>query len=192
MNKKLILNGIGFQLAWWSTVLGVINGIPYLGPLVMSFYLLMHLKFIGQPCYEIALIITAGLIGTLMDTVLNLTGLVSYQGTYPFLVWAAPLWITTMWMGFAATLNHGLSWLTRRPWLGFILGAVFGPLAYLTGARYGAIQITGALEITLVLLALLWGLMIPALSYVSKSLKQGANHAQAYFYFIPYARRIKC
>ncbi len=43
---KIGFNAIGFQSAWWLSVLGIVMGYPFLGPLVMTLYLVAdHYSF---------------------------------------------------------------------------------------------------------------------------------------------------
>ncbi|MCF7886776.1 MAG: DUF2878 domain-containing protein, partial [Candidatus Marinimicrobia bacterium] len=138
MNKKLIFNTFGHQMIWWASVLGAIYAIPYLGPLLMLPVLTFHLLYTSNMKYEFILILVAAVLGTFMDTLFNIFGIVEYSGTYSFASWLAPIWITSMWVGFSTTINYSLKKLGSKKYLGMILGAVFGPIAYLAGQRYGA------------------------------------------------------
>ncbi|MEK9778156.1 MAG: DUF2878 domain-containing protein, partial [Methylophilaceae bacterium] len=72
-----------------------------------------------------------------------------------------PLWIVVMWLLFAMTLNHSLSWLKRRYVLSFVFGALGGPLAYVAGEKLGAVEITS--DLSLVILAISWAMITPLL-----------------------------
>ena len=160
---KIGFNALGFQSAWWLSVLGIVMGYPFLGPLVMTLYLVAdHYSFAkGKP--ETLLILSAMLAGTMADTIFSATGLLSYAGTYSFAPVLAPLWITGMWGGFAATLNHSLGWLKKRTALAFLMGAVFGPLSYMAGSKFDAIMFNQDMTVTMIVLGLFWGLAIPGL-----------------------------
>lgn len=160
---KIGFNAVGFQTAWWLTVLGIVMDYPLLGPLAMTLYLVAdHYSFTkGRP--ETLLILSAMLAGTIADTIFSFTGLLSYAGGYSFAPSLAPLWITAMWGGFAATLNHSLGWLKNRTVLAFIMGAVFGPLSYTAGAKFDAIVFNQSLGLTVIILGLFWGIAIPGL-----------------------------
>ena len=136
---KKLFNILGFQLSWWACVLGVANGLNYLGPIVMLFFLIIHFYLYSISKAEIKLIIYFAFIGTLIDTLISLTGVLSFEGLYKTNKIIAPLWITAMWCGFAATINHSMAWLQNRWLMSFILGAILGPLAYFTGEQFGAI-----------------------------------------------------
>ena len=72
-----------------------------------------------------------------------------------------------MWLGFAATVNHSLRWLDGKWIFAFLLGAVFGPLSYLAGLKFGAINFQISV-FTIVILALVWGIVIPLLYHLNR------------------------
>jgi hypothetical protein len=161
---KNMLNMIGFQTSWWACVLGAKNGHPYLGPVFMFIFLLFHFSILKNKNKELIFIILVGLIGTIADTILFQTNLIEYQGVYIDKV--APLWITAMWMGFAATINHSLVWLNNKWIISFVIGAIFGPLSYFTGIKFEALYFEISL-LTMSVLALLWGVVVPSLYYLN-------------------------
>jgi len=162
---KKLFNIIGFQLGWWACVLGVQNGYAYLGPLVMFIYLVIHLVLTGSNRSEMIFIVIVGSLGALVDTAFLQSSLITYQGlTFTFL---APLWIIAMWVGFSATLNHSLAWLDGKWFFAFLLGAIFGPLSYLAGLKFGAVDFHVSL-ITMTILSAVWGATVPFLYYLNR------------------------
>ena len=97
------------------------------------------------------------MIGTIVDGLLRYSGLLIYESAVPVIHWLAPVWIIAMWMLFSTTLNHSLSWLKGRPWLSFLLGAIFGPLSYIAGTRLEAIAFNGDWWTIVGMLAIVWG-----------------------------------
>jgi uncharacterized protein DUF2878 len=69
----------------------------------------------------------------------------------------------SLWIAFATTLNHSLRWLMTRPVGAALAGALGGPLAYLAGARLGALTLVTPAT-TLAIIALLWMLAMVILS----------------------------
>ena len=158
---KNTINLILFQFSWWVCVLGTAYDLSYIGPLCMLLFLTLHLFYLNPNCQEAKFIVYVLLIGTLVDTCLASTGLMSYEGIYNDSIRnLAPLWITAMWAGFAATINHSMSWLNNRPISGFLLGGVFGPLSYLTGSKFDIIHIHTSIFNISVILAIIWGISI--------------------------------
>jgi len=156
---------IGFQVGWWACVLGVQNGYAYLGPAVMAVFLISHLVMTGSNRSEIIFIGAVGLVGALVDTVFLQSSLIIYEGLT--LSFFAPLWIISMWLGFAATINYSLWWLDGKWFFAFLLGAIFGPLSYLAGLKFGAINFQMSV-FTIVILALVWGITVPLLYHLNR------------------------
>lgn len=165
---RVLINAVGFQAGWWLSVLGVMVGLPMLGPVYMLLFLGMHYMFFASK-QEFYLILLAGVVGTVMDSLYTRSGMLSYGGGYEH-IWLAPLWITTMWLGFTATLNHALDWLRERPLLGFLAGAIFGPLSYYSGQKLGVISFHWSAAPATLVLALVWGLSIPLLYMINRRL----------------------
>ena len=99
------------------------------------------------------------------------TRILSYEGLYSSSIPIAPLWITAMWCGFAATVNHSMSWLDKKWLLSILLGAVFGPLSYITAAKFEAISLSSDITMVVGVLALVWGLSMPLIFWVNDKIK---------------------
>ena len=80
-----------------------------------------------------------------------------------------------MWCGFSATVNHSLSWLHNRYVASAFLGVVSGPLSYLAGAKFGAIEFDAAPIIALGIIAIFYGLTIPLMYWVNEKLVINSN-----------------
>lgn len=154
---KTLLNIAGLQIGWFSCALGAANQLPWFGPAVVAVYLLIHLSLVEDRKQEARLILIVGLLGTVVDGLMRFSGLLVYESAVPAVQWLAPVWITAMWMLFSSTLNHSLSWLKGRPWLAFLLGAIFGPLSYIAGTRLEAIAFNGDWFMIVAMLVIVWG-----------------------------------
>ena len=167
---KNIFNILGFQISWWACVIGVKNGQPYIGPLFMAIFILIHFFYFKANLLEIRLIAFFALIGTSIDTAFAYSGLLSYNGLYSQNLLLAPLWITAMWCGFCATVNHSLSWLKDRAIASFLMGAVFGPLSYIAGEKFNAISFHSSMLVINITLAIVWGISIFLIFFLNKRL----------------------
>ena len=165
---KNIFNILGFQLSWWACVLGVKNGLPYLGPACMLLFLGIHFIYLKSNILELKLVLIFAVLGTLVDTGIAILGILSYNGLYAQNIILAPLWITAMWGGFCATVNHSLSWLKEKLVSSFILGAIFGPLSYIAGEKFHAITFHSSLISICIALAIIWGLSMSFIFFVNK------------------------
>ena len=109
--------------------------------------------------------IYAAIAGFFFDGLIQYNNLILYNNPgwpYPL----TPLWIIILWVMFAMTLNHSLSWLKGRVLLATLFGAIGGPLAYIAGEKLGAITISGSQ--TLFVLSIGWAFITPLLVYLSE------------------------
>jgi len=172
---RVILNILGFQIGWFACVLGAASGRPWLGPLVAAPVLAWHLARAARPEREAGLLLLAGLVGLVLDSILVQAGRLRFaEGTVvPGL---APYWMLTLWLLFASTFNLSLRWLRDRLGLAALFGAVGGPLAYAAGARLGAAEALEPLALTLAAVSLSYALATPLLLFAARQLDGFASH----------------
>ena len=77
-----------------------------------------------------------------------------------------PVWVWALWLGFASLPNGSFTWLQGRPGLQMLLGLLFGPLAYWTGAKMGAAGMPEASA--LVVIGLAWALAFRAIMLMAE------------------------
>jgi hypothetical protein len=95
--------------------------------------------------------------GFTVESVLIALGIVSHVATWPS-EWLAPAWIIALWFAYGATIPTTARLLGNGGRLkGVLLGAVFGPLAYVAGSRIGAIEIAKPTPLHFIAIAALWG-----------------------------------
>ena len=165
---KIIFNVVGFKLSWIACVLGSASGYVYLGPAIMAAYIFANTRLLGIQRAELLFIFSAAFIGTIIDSFKASTGFITYAGGYTNISWIAPLWITALWLGFAATMNHSLRWLKDSSLRAIFIGAIFGPLAYIGGSKIGGITLNYPLPVTIFVLSIIWGTVVPSLYLLSK------------------------
>jgi hypothetical protein len=165
---SMLLNFIAFQLGWFACVLGAANGMPWLGPIVVTAAVALHLFRARRPRPEFWLIAIAMALGLAVDSLLLATGWLSYPSGL-WLPGLAPYWIVAMWALFATTLNVSMGWMSGRPLLSALMGAVGGPLSYLAGEKLGAIELYPT-AYALVALGLAWAVAMPLLSWLAPRL----------------------
>ncbi|MFC1778420.1 DUF2878 domain-containing protein [Pseudomonadota bacterium] len=163
---KIAVNFIAFQIGWFACILGASNGMPWIGLLVGSLVISFHLFSVDKPAKELNLILYAVVIGIVLDSLLVMSGWLSYPNGI-LLDGTAPYWILMLWALFASTLNVSMRWMHDKYWVAAIFGAVGGPLSYLAGARLGAVTFI-ELQPALLALALGWALAMPCLIRLSK------------------------
>lgn len=169
-------NLVAFQLCWLVAVMGAAAGMPYVGPAFAAVWLALHIFAIrSSAAVELKLVLVAGALGYVLDSVLVLAGWLSFPSQAQL---GAPssVWMVSLWLGFAATLRHVLGWLRGRYLLGAILGMIFGPLAYWGGSRLGAI-VLGDGATSLVAIGVEWLIAMPLLLGLVTVLERNAAAA---------------
>jgi hypothetical protein len=168
-----LLNFSMFYLGWFACVVGAAREHLWLGPIVVSAILLTHLAMTSNRQREVRLVFLIGLFGFTVDTLQASIGLYAFTHT-SVVPWLCPPWMVALWVVFATTLNSSLLWLAGRYRLAAALGALCGPLSYAAGARLGAIRLSATPLASLVGIALVWALALPALLVIQRVLSTPA------------------
>ncbi len=156
--NKILINFSLFQVAWFACALGAGNDAPELSIAVVLIVLATHLLLSHNRQRDLQFIIFVAIIGTTTDSILGWFGILRYDGQ-----WFCPLWLTGLWMAFASTIYYSLSWLKNRLLLSSLLGAIAGPLSYYAGYKFGALQLSNNLLLSIIILAGIWSLILPLL-----------------------------
>lgn len=178
--RSPLTNVVNFALAqagWFACVIGAARGTPWLGPAVAAAIVAFHLARARSRRAEWRLLAVVAAIGLVLDGWLKGTGLVAYAADTVSLRWVAPMWIVALWVLFATTLNQSMIWLRGRSVIAALLGAIFGPLSYLSGARLGAASFPNGKTAALVALAAAWAAVIPLLSRLAATLSGAGRSA---------------
>lgn len=159
---------VAFDVAWASAVAGGAGGWPWLGTIPALAVLAIHL-FVSRAVLaaEIKAVLAIALLGILLETGFMGAGLVTFAGT-PVLGVLPPVWVWALWLGFASLPNGSLGWLRGRNGLQMLLGLVFGPLAYWTGAKMGAAAMPT--PGSLVIIGLAWALAFRAIMMLADAI----------------------
>ncbi len=162
MNPRTLLivsNFVLYQIAWFVGVWSAAQDQAWIGALVLTSVIIVHLfrAPIREP--ELKLVGMALAVGLVFDSILVSQSWVRYESGM-ILPGLAPYWIVLMWGLFATLLNVTLRWMHGRWILAAFLGALAGPLAYYGGVRMGALEFgnTGA---AVTALAIGWAALTP-------------------------------
>ena len=166
---KALLNMLGFQCGWVLCVFGSAHGYPWLGPAVAVILLAGHSLLVEQPLRSIQFIAMIGLVGTVVDSLLGLIGVLRFHNSLgPG--WLCPPWLGALWMLLATTPDVSLRWLRGRMTLAAVLGAIAGPSSYYAGAEVGALALGTSLLTSLIVLAVVWAAVLPLMVATSARL----------------------
>ncbi|AVJ56017.1 DUF2878 domain-containing protein [Idiomarina sp. OT37-5b] len=102
---------------------------------------------------KLRLILQLLAVGLLLEAIA--TGL----GTIDFTGGLFPLWLALLWIGFAAMAPVALDWLTEKPTIAALAGAISGPFSYWVGIGLGAGESGSVLQLV-VTYAIVWALFM--------------------------------
>jgi len=146
-----IINFIIFQLLWISAVIFQNAGL-------WACFALLTLHFLLSPQrkQDIAYTYKAILLGIALDFTLMQTGVFAFADNH------FPVWLICLWVGFVLTLRHSMAWLANKPMYWQVaLGACGGTLSYLSGAKFGAVQLSLGWMMSAAILVVAWGILMP-------------------------------
>lgn len=173
-------NVVGFQAVWLASVAGAGAGLAWAGPLAAALFAALMLRYGGKARADLRLLAVALPLGLLLDSLFAASGWLVYAEAWP---WAslAPVWIWSLWVGFALTLNHSMAFLRERPLAAVALGAVGGPLAYWTAAgAFEAVSFGAPVAWVIGALAVGWAVVLPLLFHLDRRLATGpGQHGRA-------------
>jgi hypothetical protein len=158
------VNLVLFELGWFACVLLD----QWMVALVSAVLLLVHFLVVGQP-REWLFVFGVAVLGVSADSLLMNAGVLNF----PEEGLLVPVWLCCLWLLFATTLSHGLSWLRNHLGLAAALGAVFGPMSYLLGAQMNSASIGEPIAISLAMMAVFWALLLPLALGLSRNLVEG-------------------
>ncbi|OOG56477.1 DUF2878 domain-containing protein [Rhodanobacter sp. C03] len=165
---KFWISLIGYQLVWFGAVIGAEHGLAWPGVAGMLVYAACQLGVARHYKADLSLMATAIVMGFLLDGGLIRAGLASYAASWPSAA-MAPAWILALWATFSLTFTQSLAYLQTRLWLAVLLGAIGGPLAYLSAARgWHVVTFADPSWRGLLCLGIGWGLATPALAWLAR------------------------
>ena len=83
-----------------------------------------------------------------------------------------PAWLICLWILFATTFMHALSWLTRYLWLAFVSAAVLGPASYWLGSEMSDASLGTPILTSLIVMAAGWAILFPSGIYLTRRYQQ--------------------
>lgn len=165
----LLLNILGFKAVWIATVLGAGRGYAVAGLAAYGVFLSLQLSASTQSRRDLLLASLLAPAGWIVDCGYAALNLMRFADAWP----AAPLapwWIALLWANFALLVNHSIAPLRHRPWLAAGLGAIGGPMAYLTAHQLGAVTFPAGRAVVLAVLAGTWAAAMPLIFAVNRRL----------------------
>jgi Protein of unknown function (DUF2878) len=162
-----LINFILMQLGWFAAILGAAHHQAWIGSAAAVAIVMQHCFRAEQPLLELKLIAIAFGVGFVLDSALSSAGLIEFTSGV-LVPGLTAHWMLGLWVVFATAMTTSLQWLMKRPLWAMLFGAVGGPLAYFSGAKLGAIQITS--ELAYVVIAVGWAAAMALFSAVIQRL----------------------
>lgn len=156
-----VINFVWFQTIWLLVIFFQYEYLWVVGLLLFAFFVVCQ-----TPRQDGVLVFIVALLGLITDGSLTLAGVFNFPDPSYGLV--IPWWLLALWAAFAATLRHSLRYFQSRWLLAVLGGAVFGPVSYAAGERFGAVVFGFELTPTLIILALVWAVVFPLSVWVSR------------------------
>lgn len=159
-----------FAIAAMACIAGAAFGFAWLGPVAVAAWLIAWSFRITDPLRQIGFAALVGLVGTAFETSLIAAGVYLPRGVLegsPI----CPLWVIAIWvsLGLIAPAFAPPDWRGYIPLAGG--GALLAPLFYLAADAMpgAAIHLKRPLWPTMILLALLWQGLWPAICWLAQS-----------------------
>lgn len=175
-----ILNFSLYQVGWFCCVLGGAWGYPVAGGLLALTLVGVHLWLTRSRKSEALLMLSACVLGVIIDTGQQAIGLFTFKTDPVWPLWL-PLWVFVIWAQFATLFHYALYWMKGRYLLASLFGMIGGPLAYSAGIRMGAASFGDSPLLSIIVLALVWACVTPALCYLSVLLDNNEGRYQYSF-----------
>lgn len=156
-NKFYWFSFVWFQLTWLYAVFYTEKAVS-----LMLLSIVVHFVLSPTRLHDLFNLLTIAPIGCSADYLLTYAGIFTFEQSQ-----LIPGWLILLWLHFAVTLNHGLSWMERFPmYFRGLCGAIFGALSYYAGAKIGAVELAPNLILTLFILAVIWGGLLPVYTVI--------------------------
>ena len=174
LDSNALVNGILFQVLWLVAILGSAYQMTWPAGVACAALMAYQLQEKNRKHSDLRLLLCAGLIGFTMDSLWVNVGLYQFTTTWP-IAGITPAWLLALWLGFGLTINHSIGWLSLHPILPPLMGAISGPLSYLAGVRFGAVEFLQNNYVVLACLAIGWAISLQLLVIISRSKMSGIS-----------------
>ena len=136
MSPAILLNVVLFKVVWVSAVVfagGYQNDLLIIGALAAF---TGHVYFTPTRMTDFVTGIFALCLGYLVDVLWVVFDILAYPNHT-----LVPYWIGVLWFALGMSMNHSFSLFRNLGWKGALIVGVFAPVTYLTGERFGAVQV---------------------------------------------------
>ena len=170
---QTLLRFILFQIAWFSCALLAGGEYNFLAWIPMcSFGVGYVLISSAQRKVDLLMMIGTSILGFCFDSILITGGVFSTPRQDLF----SPLWLVSMWTGFATTFSMGLHEMRKMNWFVIVVVAAIGGLSsYQAGASFGGIVLHEDIYFSSICIMLEWSVAFPLLLVMYKKITHYIN-----------------
>ena len=169
MKHTHLINYALYQAGWFACVLGAASHRPWTGFLIATILIGAHLTLSPDRSIEARLVVLVTAVGAVVEIVQIGAGTYRFtSGTVNHAL--PPPWLLAMWAQFATTLRFSLRRVITRPVFAALFGAAGGPIAFLAGARLGAVILLPPLTHGLLRLSISWAIALVIVSAIVRRL----------------------
>jgi hypothetical protein len=166
------LNFILFQSTWFAAILGQ-ETLEWLVALLLTLHFILSADFKD----EIRVVLLCAAIGVVADTLLTLAGFFVFDPAPSIL--PIPFWLIGVWLGFAGTFRHSMSYLMAKPMIAIPAATVAAPLSYLAGMKLGAVSFGVDITTTMVVVGLFWACMMALFIRIDRAYQRSSRSTLA-------------
>lgn len=162
---KTILNALLFQGLWFIAV----QAHTLHAVIAMFIFVLIHCVWFLK-AQELPLIAITVVAGFLIELISINSGALLFENTLSislsgYSLQLPPIWLLTLWVGFACTLNHSLSWLLNSRIAITLLSFIGVPFSYIAGFSFSSSEsLTSPWYLGYVFEAALWCCLLHSLA----------------------------
>lgn len=167
-----LVNYAAYQIGWIAAVGGAAIGAPAAGAAVAFALTAAHVVLARERAREAALVGAAIVTGVVVERLLIAEGTYRLFADAPVGAWPPP-WLLALWAQFATTWRYSLATVFARWWTAALFGAVGGPLAFIAGARLGAVALATPVTPPLVRLGVAWAVALTVLALATRAIAGG-------------------
>ena len=155
MKHTTLVNYALYQAGWFGCVLGAAWRHPWIGLAVALALAAAHLLLSRERAIEVRLMLLAAAVGFVVETAQLAAGTYRFPaGTIAESL--PPPWLLALWLQIATAFRYSLRRIVSPLVPAVLFGAIGGPVAFLAGARLGAVEFLPPVTSGLLRLSLAW------------------------------------
>ena len=174
MNKNLaflIFNFLGLEITWAACAYSATHDNANLGVYVGLGYILLHFILSRHRLRDLAVMLSLGAIGILIDSVISKINILSFTHAFADYL-LLPAWLMVLWFVFSLMLPYSLYWLRTKLIIAAIAGAIVGSFSYVLGHHLGALHLSDPLWFSTTVYFIVWGCFFPCALLLTQFLTQ--------------------